>query len=133
MNYGRRPHGATIYYGLGFIKLHPKLKVNAFYYGNDTFAVMDTREQVHYLGLGLILGMGNPAITRAIIDSCYYNRTLCDTAATDELLEGHIFGALPFKDNIVEVCIPTNHSGTVIGDNAQKFATKHGARVLWTS
>ncbi len=133
LNYGRRPHGSTIQYGNGYLKLSPKLKVNALYYPADTFLITDASAQVPYLDLALILGMGNDSINAAIIDSCYYNRALADTANMLDLLEGHIFGALPFKNNVVEVCLPAQYAGTTIGGNAEKFAEKHGARLEWTS
>jgi len=49
------------------------------------------------------------------------------------LLEAHIFGALRFKKNLAQVCMPLDHKGTDIGQNAAKFAAKHGAKLIWAA
>lgn len=136
LNYGRRPHGSSTLYGDCFLVLHPRLKINALYFGGDTFVLEATNrlDQTPYGMLGSIIAHAMPPLVNAIITSCYQGQALNDAtkmAATDLLLEAHIFGALPFAGNLVDVCMPLRYKGTVIGTNADKFAKKHGAKLRW--
>jgi len=138
LNYGRRPRGSTLAYGKSHLVLHPRLKVNALYYGGDTFfaPVQDTSIQMHYGMLAAVLAHSHTLLVDNIIKSCFLNMTLEDLdgfTAASLLLEGHIFGPLPFADNLSAVRLPASHMGTPIGINAFKFAAKHGAKLVYIS
>lgn len=136
LNYGRRPHGSSTLYGDCFLVLHPRLKANALYFGGDTFVLEATNrlDQTPYGMLGSIIAHAMPPLVDAIIASCYRGQALNDADkrdATDLLLEAHIFGALPFSESLVDVCMPLRYRGTVIGTNAEKFVKKHAAKLRW--
>lgn len=140
LNYGRRPHGSSLQYGNCHLVLNPGLKVNALYYGTDTFFLgkQDTSAQMPYQMLAGVLSYAKPNMVTAIIQSCFQGARLSDLTGSTIggealLLEGHVFGALPFKNNIAEVCMPVEHKGTDIGKNAIKFAAKHGAKLIWVA
>lgn len=140
LNYGRRPHGSSLQYGNCHLVLHPKLKVNAMYYGSDTFFLnkQETSAQMPYQMLAGVLAYAKPNMVSAIIQSCLQGASLTDLTTSTIgsealLLEGHIFGALPFKGNLAAVCMAVNHKGTDIGKNAVKFAAKHGAKLVWVA
>ena len=136
LNYGRREHGSSTQYGDCYLVLHDRLKVNALYFGGDTFILeaQGRLDQTPYGMLGAVIAHAHPCLVTAIIDSCYQGRTLTDCSSaemTDLLLEAHVFSALPFSNNLVYVCLPSRYRGSVIGTNADKFAKKHGAKVRW--
>lgn len=136
LNYGRRPHGSSTFYGDCFLVLNERLKMNALYFGGDTFVLEASGrlDQTPYGMLGSIIAHATRHLVNAIIASCYQGQSLNDTSkmdAMDLLLEAHIFGALPFSESLVDVCIPLRYKNTVIGANAGKFARKHGAKLRW--
>jgi hypothetical protein len=138
LNYGRRPQGSETGYGKSFLVLNPQLKTNALYFGQDTFYVMrvgaGAESQVPYVHLATILaapGTSKDMVTD-IIKSCYLGMTLTNRTSPTQLLEAHIFSALPFKGNLATVVIPLDEKHTVYGENALKFATKHGAKIQYT-
>jgi hypothetical protein len=136
LNYGRRPHGSSTVYGDAFLVLHPSLKANALYFGGDTFVLEATNklDQTPYGMLASVIAHAQAPLVDAIIASCYRGQSLNDAdkrSATDLLLEAHVFGALPFGGNLVDVCLPLRYKGTVIGGNAATFAKKHGANLRW--
>jgi len=107
------------------------------YYGRDTFYLegAGTKAQMPYQMLGAVIAYAHPKMVDAIIQSCYFGVRLGDNAAGFSaealLLEAHIFGEVTFMNNLVAVRIPKENKGTPIGDNAAKFARKHGAKLEW--
>jgi hypothetical protein len=128
LNYGRRPHGCSTYYGSSHLVLSPKFKINALYFAGDTF-FLTAQEQFAYHILGAVLHYGKEEMVRDVIQSCYFDNALCDTDKTHLLLEGHIFGTLPFKNNIEKVVLEENTS-FVVQRNARKFASRWGAKLV---
>jgi hypothetical protein len=115
LNYARRPHGSSTFYGDGFLILSDKLKVNAMYYPGDTFALPeeDTSTQVAYGVLGTIIAYANnPKLREAIIKSCYLEASLGDSDQGYDLLEAHVFDKISFRKHLKSVCIPIRYRGT---------------------
>lgn len=136
LNYGRRPHGSSTQYGDCFLVLHPRFKVNALYFGGDTFILeaLKRLSQTPYGMLASIVAHAQPRMVNDIIASCYHDRALDDVTKLDSpdlLMEAHIFSALPFENNLAEVCLPLRYQGTVIGRNAATFVRKHGSKLRW--
>lgn len=129
LNYGRRAHGSTVYYGSSHLVLKPGFKVNALYYGGDTFYMQDASQQVAYQVLGAIVMHAKPALLDAIIASCYSGAQLNNTRAPEFLLEAHLFTEVRFKGNIESLAVDAP-IGSVYHANAKKFAAKHGARLI---
>jgi hypothetical protein len=142
LNYGRRPQGSCTSYGKSFLLLNPQLKAKALYFGQDTFFVaarqVGAEAQVPYSHLATILAAPGTRseIVEDIIKSCYFGMSLPDhsdpAADSPRMLEGHIFSALPFKGNLAAVVIPLDEKHTVYGENARKFAARHGAKMEYT-
>jgi len=61
--------------------------------------------------------------------SCYQGGTLGDTKNPKLLIEGHIFSELPFAGNITTIYLDAA-AHSEIHNNARKFATKHGAKLV---
>lgn len=131
LNYGRRPHGSSIFYGSSHLVLSPKFKVNALYYGGDTFYMQDASTQLAYHVIGAIVAYAKQDLLDAIIRSCYLGTRLEDTKEGSLLLEAHLFSEVRFTDNIERIVLDAPH-GSAIHANAKKFAHKHGARLVLT-
>ena len=143
LNYGRRPRGSSLAYGDSHLVLHPRIKTNAMYYGGDTFfaPVQDTSVQVAYGMLAAVIAHAHQAMVTDIVKSCFLDMQLDDiggsltaisgSMAVSYLLEGHVFGTLPFADALSEVRLPGRYMGTAIGNNAFKFASKYGAKLTY--
>jgi len=129
LNYGRRFRGSNIDYGTSHMVLSPKFKVNALYYGGDTFYIADASGQTSYHTLGALIAHVKPNLLDAILDSCYFGATLPDNKDASLMVEGHLFNELTFKGNIVEIALDAP-SGSQIHANAKKFAAKHGAKLV---
>ena len=81
LNYGRRPHGATVTYGHSYMVLNPKFKINAIYFAGDTFCNtsagsgvnVSADDQVSYDLLGAIYAKATPHLRQDIYKSCLLN------------------------------------------------------------
>jgi len=131
LNYGRRLHGSNYGYGGSHLVLSPKFKVNALYYGGDTFYHADASEQLAFHVIGAVTAFAKPVLLDAIIASCYLGSRLEDTNKAEMLLEAHLFTEVRFTGCIEQIVLDAPH-GSVFHDNARKFATKHGARLVLT-
>lgn len=129
LNYGRRPHGSNYDYGTSHLVLSPKFKVNALYYPGDTFMQEDASKQVAFHIVGALVAWAPPNLLRDIIASCYLGQSLPDAKHADLLVEGHIFDELTFAGNITEMVLDAPY-GSVYHQNAKKFATKHGIKLV---
>jgi hypothetical protein len=132
LNYGRRLHGSNYDYGTSHLVLSPKFKVNALYYGGDTFYHQDASEQLAFHVVGAVVAFAKPDLLDAIISSCYCGNRLPDTKDPKLLLEAHLFTEVRFTGNIEEIVLDAPR-GSVFHANAQKFAHKHGAKLVLTS
>lgn len=107
LDYGRRPHGASIFYGKSYFVLEPSLKVNALYFPADTFCLENADMQVSYQTLGAILVKAHKRQNRAMINclvaACLNKMRLPDTTDPGDLLEAHIFEKLTFQGNMKEL------------------------------
>lgn len=132
LNYGRRPRGSCTGYGYSHMVLNPKFKLNALYFGGDTFFIQahGAKAQAAYHTLGAVLACSFPDLVTDVIKSCYQGATLSDTSAPTLLLEGHLFAPLTFKGNISTIYLSAR-PGSVVATNAKRFATKHGAKVVF--
>jgi len=135
LNYGRRPHGSSTGYGQSHLVLHPRFKVNSFYYAGDTFFIStkDTTVQMPFGTLAAIMVHAKPSMVDAIIRSCYFGAALDDidmTGSFQLLLEAHLFSGLSFSNNISEVRLSAEHAGSEVHKNASKFSAKHGAKLV---
>jgi hypothetical protein len=129
LNYGRRLHGSTTDYGGSHLVLNPKFKVNALYYPGDTFYIQDASSQAAFHVLGSLVAWAKPVMLDAIIQSCYFDMVLPDTADEKLLLEGHVFSELPFTGGISEMVLDAKF-GSIQHQNAKKFASKHGIKLV---
>lgn len=131
LNYGRRSHGSSIFYGGSHLVLSPKFKVNALYYGGDTFYMQDASAQLAYHVIGAIVAYAKKDLLDAIISSCYFGTRLDNTTSGSLLLEAHLFTEVRFTGNVERIVLDAPH-GSVLHTNARKFASKHGARLVLT-
>ena len=130
LNYARRPHGSNIDYGTSHLVLHDKFKVNAVYFGGDTFFDhKDASKQAAFGTLGALVAWADPSLLGEIIRSCYQGGMLGDTTNPKLLIEGHIFSELPFAGNITTIYLDAA-AHSEIHNNARKFATKHDAKLV---
>jgi hypothetical protein len=129
LNYGRRYRGSNIDYGTSHMVLSPKFKVNALYYGGDTFYHADASGQTAYHVLGALIAHVKSNLLDAIVESCYFGATLPDNKDPGLMVEGHLFNELTFKGNIVEIALDAP-AGSPLHQNAKKFAAKHGAKLV---
>jgi hypothetical protein len=147
LNYGRRPHGSSTYYGWSHMVLHDRFKFNALYYAGDTFNALlpkyklTPEHQITYPLLGLIYDKGRDPMRAGLLKSCLDNATLPSTSDKELLLEGHLFESFKFPGNIKTLYIsqmdlPANDPDrgelirTIYG-NARTFAQRHGAQIVF--
>lgn len=155
LNYGRRPHGSTTYYGYSYLILKNELKYRALYYPTDTFSAYlngaNVSAQIPYDRLGTVLGVASKqgalgssggALRSDIWRSCYEGQVLKDSSAPDKLFEAHLFCEVNFRDHVEAIVLSpkTNHADdyghipfSTIVANAKKFAAKHGCKLYQTS
>ena len=146
LDYGRRPHGSTTFYGKSYFVLEPSLKVNAIYFPADTFCIESADMQVSYQTLGSILlkaNQKNPAMFRCLLASCLAKARLEDTTDPGDLLEAHIFEKLRFQGHMKKFYLSLDHNDVkpedagidqgeklrdmqAIKRNAQTFCNKFG-------
>ena len=130
LNYGRRPHGSSYEYGGSHMVLNDKFKVNALYFGGDTFYIKDAAaKQTAYHTLGALVAWADDALLTDIIRSCYAGTRLPDTKDFRLLLEGHIFAEVAFSGGISTIFLDAP-AQSVYHVNAKTFAAKHGARLV---
>jgi hypothetical protein len=132
LNYGQRLRGSCTTYGESHMVLNPKFKLNALYFGGDTFFIErhGAKAQVAYHTLGAIIACAFSDLVTDIIKSCYYSATLPNTSTPTLLLEGHLFAPLTFTDNISTIYLSAQ-PGSVVATNAKKFAVKHHAKLVF--
>ncbi len=128
LNYGRRLHGSNFDYGTSHLVLADRFKVNALYYGGDTFYHQDSSKQTAYHVLGALIAFVDDKLLDAILDSCYFGSRLQDTKHATMMVEAHLFDELTFKGNIKEIVLEATF-GSSQHANAKKFASKHGAKI----
>ena len=122
LNYGRRPHGSSIYYGESYIVLNPKYKKDALYYSGDTYSIDSPASQVTYQTLGSIFEKAKPDMRKLLVASCFDGIRLEDTKEAHDLMEAHIFQPLLFADGLAAIHVES--TSPVVIDNAKKFARK---------
>jgi hypothetical protein len=107
LNYGRRPHGSTVFYGHSHFVLAPSLKVNAIYFPCDTFILPSgAASQVSYQTLGAIYLKASPEKShlRDELRKSQFNRQILkDAGAPHQMLEAHIFEPVTFAEHIAEM------------------------------
>ena len=132
LNYGRRAHGSSTYYGRSFLVWNDKFKVNSMYFPNDTFAEGDsgTQKQTAYGTLATLLKWSKKYILEDIIISCFHGNKLADTDDPLRLLEAHVFEEMPFKNNLKAVHLYKAMSTPTVINNAKAFAAEHGAKLI---
>ncbi|MDE3186356.1 MAG: hypothetical protein KGM96_02380 [Acidobacteriota bacterium] len=127
VNYGRRPNGSSTYYGNSYLLLNPKLKVDALYYSGDTFQVASADAQVSYKTLGAIFLKSTDHMRKLLIDSCFDNMRLPNTAHASELLEAPIFQEVRFATEVAELHLEPSPPGIML--NAKRFCAKWGIKL----
>lgn len=136
LNYGRCPNGSAPNYGSSYMVLSDHFKLNAIYFGADTFMVFGqtspASEQVSYPNLGAIMGTKSAGMVSMYL---LQNKRLTKAEASmpTSLLEAHLFTDLPFTGNIKEIVLTEKDPTSDITQNARKFAKKHGARLVFTN
>lgn len=152
LNYGRRPHGGIQGYGRSHFVLRNPLKEQAIFYVGDTFNVQDTNSRVTYGMLFAAAVYGSDTLLDDIVNSCFRQMILPDTDKSDLLIEAHIFDRIAFAKDVQEMRIsamdindgPAGQflAGTLdqagmeaarqnLRDNARKFATRNGIKLVW--
>ena len=71
----------------------------------------------------------NPNVTGKELHPLKMAQADKDLAHSKLLIEGHIFSELPFAGNITTIYLDAA-AHSEIHDNARKFATKHGAKLV---
>lgn len=103
LNYGMRPHGASVYYGYSHIILRPELKRKALYFPCDTFnvsmAANAVDQQCTFQTLGAILAYCSYGF--GIWDAAIGKQRLPDTQSAFDLLEAHIFEQVKINKDVV--------------------------------
>jgi hypothetical protein len=152
LNYGRRPHGGIQGYGPSHFVLRDSLKEQAIYYVGDTFTVQNTHSRVTYGMLFAAAVYGTDNLLNDILNSCYRQMILSDTDKSDLLIEAHIFEQIAFTKDVVEMRISERDVSAgpaalfladkldqagmaaakqTLRDNARKFATRNGIKLVW--
>lgn len=130
LNYGRRPYGSNFDYGTSHMVLHDKFKINALFYGGDTFfGPKDTSQQTAYGTIGSLVAWAKPELLKQIISACYEGSRLDDTKSPALLVEAHLFQELSFSSNIKTIYL-AEPAGSIFHANARTFASTHGARLI---
>ncbi len=136
LNYGRCPNGSAPNYGTSYMVLSDHFKLNAIYFGCDTFMVASqkspAREQVSYNNLGALMGTQSAnMLTMYLLQGKRLTKSEASSPAA--LLEAHLFTDLPFTGNIKEIVLTEPDPTSDIANNARAFAKKHGARLIFTN
>lgn len=135
LNYGNCPNGGAPSYGDSFLVLEDHFKLNAIYFGSDTFSVAmnksPAKEQIPYHNLGAILGTQDARLMSLyLLQGTILTKTHASNAI---ILEAHLFTDLPFAGNIKEVVLAESDTSSDIAENARTFAKKHGAKLFFTT
>ena len=138
LNYGKRPHGSSTYYGASHLVLIDKFKANALYYLGDTFSVDDKSRNAAAQAAPfahLAAAFGSDAFKTLdvldLIKVAYYNKMKGDDMLGESLIEAHLFDPLPFSGSIKEIVLSVGDVTGDIAQNARKFANKHGAKLVF--
>lgn len=151
LNYGRRMHGSSTRYGHSHMVLSDRFKQRALYFAGDTFgSVMgqmnNSAHQLSYVLLGCVYLKATAVLRGDLEKSCLNDQVLPDTSEENLLLEAHLFEPLKFTGGISTICISakdgvkdskgkeeplTGVQLQVIRENAHKFASKHGVRLVF--
>lgn len=154
LNFARREHGATFYYGYSFFILKPELKPQALYTPFDSFVTFDDgaradQVQFQYTHLASMLGAfsgnarirGGGPLTTSIMNTCYHGRAHKDSCDPHTLIEAHIFNEVTFRNHVHAVVLSPKTTprsdntvpfSTIVA-NAKKFAAKHGIKLYQVS
>ena len=129
LNYGRRLNGSCVDYGYSYFVLHDKLKVNAIYFGGDTFYHKDATQQAAYGTLGSLVAWADANLMADIVRSCYNGTRLDNTKDPKLLVEGHLFQELRLRGNIKTIYLAAK-ARSVVHHNAEIFSAKHNAQLV---
>lgn len=145
LNYARRPHGSSVYYGYSHIVLRPELKRKAIYFPGDTYMVAmarnSTQRQCTFETLGAVLAYCMDSMSNAIWQSCYDNLRCEDTEDAFELLEAHVFDEVRIDKDVQELWLSRRKKdGEIEGEqwaevrrNAAEWATRNHVRLIFMS
>lgn len=102
LNYGRRAHGSSTFYGHSYLVLKPTLKQDAIYFPGDTFYTLGrgTSQQATYFTIGALLERAGTILAREIWKSCYQGHVLEDTSDGDHLIEAHLFKEVRINQDV---------------------------------
>lgn len=145
VNYGFRPHGASINYGFSHMKLSDTLKARAIYFPGDTFGIAAaanaTARQCTFQTIGALIGYAAPDLADAIWAACYNRRSLPDTAEASLLMEAHIFQDVKIAQHVEALYLSRNTRNgamsnavwaTVMG-NARSWCARNSIRLIQVS
>ncbi len=125
LNYGRRPHGSTIFYGRSQLLLHPNLASNAIFYMGDTFD-LTAQHRFTFQTLYAAFLCDNEEALVDLIKSTLQNIQLSDTGDSVRLLEAHIFQEITFRTDTYQLIIDESEdSNETIRENIDTFSLKH--------
>ncbi|HEU4420313.1 MAG TPA: hypothetical protein VFT55_15355, partial [Planctomycetota bacterium] len=122
-------NGSCTDYGTSHFVLHDRFKVNAIYFGGDTFFHKDATQQAAYGTLGSLVAWAEDNLMGDIIRACYHGAGLVNTTEAKLLIEGHLFEELRFTGNIKTIYLDAKARSPVYW-NALKFAAKHRAHLV---
>jgi hypothetical protein len=156
VNYGRRPHGACVFYGKSHLVLSDRLKTDAVYFAGDTFFASDeatgiasklpagavaqvsAKHQVSYQVLGACYAFANNQMKADLAASCIRDMPLPDTDKAELLLEAHLFEGLAFRGGVEKMfLVLEGPKGTeldkalkkTIQQNAEAFCKRNGIKL----
>ncbi len=154
LNYGRRSHGSTTYYGHSHMVAKSSLKPACLYYAQDTFTY-GTKEsgvikvaadasaiQFGYYNLGALLyGNGDARLQEDIFKACYEGQILPDPGGLQcayYMIEAHHFGEFIFRDHVEYMVISPKDVADaslwpMVVANANKFCRRQGIKLYQTA
>jgi hypothetical protein len=150
LNYGKRPHGSSIQYGMSYLILSKEMKESALYFPEDTFYFAtgahkegpdDDRSvadlQTTYENLGNIIQWARPSMQDYLFLSCYEGHVIPDdTTQALDLLEAHIFSDVRIDRDVISAVLcrePTVTDARVwetIKRNAYEWGSRNKVRIL---
>jgi hypothetical protein len=159
LDYGRRPHGSSIFYGKSMMVLSDKLKTNAIYFAGDTFFASDEAtkmskglppgsvarvsadHQVSYELLGGLLPFAGPKLRQDLITSCLNDMLLKDTNDSELLVEAHLFEPILFKSAVDKMFVVLEdrdgrpfdkETRRAVQSHAEDFCGRHGIKLRFS-
>ena len=145
LNYGERPHGASINYGYSHLILKPEMKRKAIYFPGDTFSVaMATNaasRQCTFETLGAVLAYCQIDMGADIWQSCYRRQACVDSGRASLLLEAHIFQEVKLDQHVQALCLSRSvKDGELASDvwdtvktNATSWCKENNVRLIMQS